>query len=114
MPNQSTNLDCAFRALADPTRRAVLQRLAKGSTSVSDLAQPFEMALPSFMQHLQVLETGGLITTRKVGRTRTCAMQPQALVHVQSWLEEQRSVWTARLDSLDAYLLNLQTPDQAP
>lgn len=114
MPNQNARLDSAFRALADPTRRAVLQRLAKGSTSVSDLAQPFEMALPSFMQHLQILETGGLIRSRKIGRTRTCEMQPQALVPVQSWLEEQRSIWTARLDSLDAYLLNLQTPDETP
>ena len=108
MPNQQTALDTVFRALADPTRRAVLHQLSRGPASVSDLARPFEMALPSFLQHLQVLEEGGLIRSRKAGRVRTCEIQPDRLATAESWIAEQRAIWESRLDRLDAYLRSLQ------
>lgn len=97
-------LDTVFRALADPTRRAVLRRLGKGPAPVSELAQPFDMALPSFMQHLRVLEESGLIRSRKKGRVRTCRLVPQPLQRAERWMIEQRALWERRLDQLDAYL----------
>ena len=108
MPNQQIELDTVFRALADPTRRAVLHQLSQGPASVSELAQPFEMALPSFLQHLQVLEDGGLIRSRKTGRVRTCEIQPDPLATAENWIAEQRAIWEGRLDRLDAYLKTLQ------
>lgn len=109
MPNQETDLNTMFHALADPTRRAVIQRLANGPASVKKLAEPFDMALPSFLQHLQVLESGGLITSRKIGRTRTCEIRPEELSKAERWFSDQRALWEARLDRLDAYLADLQT-----
>jgi DNA-binding transcriptional ArsR family regulator len=97
-------LDPVFRALADPTRRAVLERLGRGPAPVSELAQPFGMALPSFMQHLAVLEESGLVRSRKAGRIRTVRLVPQPLRKAERWLAEQRAVWERRLDQLDAYL----------
>ncbi len=108
MPNQETALNDVFHALADPTRRAVIQRLGQGPASVKDLAQPFDMALPSFMQHLRVLEEGGLIKSRKEGRVRTCEIRPKQLSKAERWLEDQRALWEGRLDRLDAYLEDLQ------
>lgn len=108
MPNQTAVLDDAFRALADPTRRAVLERLSRGTASVSELAAPFEMALPSFLQHLSVLEGSGLIRTHKVGRVRTCAVNSRNLQVVESWLMTQRRLWEQRLDQLDSYLMELK------
>jgi DNA-binding transcriptional ArsR family regulator len=108
MPNQQAFLDDAFRALADPTRRAVLERLSLGTASVSELAQPFEMALPSFLQHLRVLEDSGLIRSHKVGRVRTCAVNSLYLKQAEIWLAEQRAIWEKRLDQLDSDLLELQ------
>ena len=108
MPNQQAALDSVFRALADPTRRAVLHQLSRGPASVSELAKPYEMALPSFLQHLQVLEDGGLIRSRKTGRVRTCEMQPDPLATAEGWIAEQREIWEGRLDRLDAYLKSLQ------
>ena len=108
MPNQQTALDSVFRALADPTRRAVLHQLSQGPASVSELARPFEMALPSFLQHLQVLEDGGLIRSRKTGRVRTCEIRPDPLATAETWIAEQRAIWEGRLDRLDAYLRSLQ------
>ena len=108
MPNQVATLDTVFHALADPTRRAVLQRLSRGPASVSELAKPFGMALPSFLQHLRVLEHSGLVRSKKTGRVRTCEMEPQPLTTAEQWIAEQRALWDARLDRLDDYLRELQ------
>lgn len=105
-------LDMTFRALADPTRRAVLQALGRGPASVSDLAKPFEMALPSFLQHLKMLEDSGLVETRKVGRVRTCTLKPEALAVAQDWLDAQRTLWTKRLDRLDSLVLDLNEREE--
>ncbi|MCC6856898.1 MAG: helix-turn-helix transcriptional regulator [Microbacteriaceae bacterium] len=114
MTNHQSALDHAFRALADPTRRAVLERLGRGGpASVSDLAQPFAMALPTFLQHLKVLEEGGLIRSRKRGRVRTCELMPKALTAAELWLEEQRTFWSKRLDQLDAYLMQMDKETDA-
>lgn len=109
MPNYSADLDNTFRALADPTRRAVIARLIQGPASVSELAEPFDMAMPSLMQHLRVLETGGLIRSSKQGRVRTCRIEPAQLQRAQDWLASQRALWEGRLDRLDDYLKDLQS-----
>jgi DNA-binding transcriptional ArsR family regulator len=108
MPNQSIQLDRVFQALADPTRRAVLARLSRGPAPVSELAQPFRMALPSFSQHLDVLERCGLVRSRKAGRVRTCWLAPRRLKAAERWLETQRATWERRLDQLDSYLADLR------
>ena len=111
MPQQSTKqrrpddgLDLVFHALADPTRRSVVQRLGVGPAATSDLARPFPMALPSFIQHLDVLERSGLVTSRKQGRVRTYELVPTRLSVAQDWLAEQHELWTRRLDQLDEFL----------
>lgn len=96
-----------FTALGDPTRRTILSRLARGKASVGELAEPHDMALPSFMGHLQKLEQAGLTTSEKQGRTRICALSPDALEPAQSWLSEQRALWEGRLDRFDDYVENL-------
>nr|WP_047579172.1 metalloregulator ArsR/SmtB family transcription factor [Methylobacterium sp. ZNC0032] len=101
-------LDDTFRALSDPTRRAVVQALGRGPASVSELAKPFEMALPSFLQHLKVLEDCGLVATRKAGRVRTCTLRAEPLAAAEHWLEAQRTLWTRRLDQLDRLVLQLK------
>ena len=93
-----------FHALSDPTRRAVVARLAAGPASVSDLARPLAMSLPAVVQHLQVLEGAGLIATEKAGRVRTCRMAPDMLAVAERWLSERRQEWEARLDRLEAFL----------
>jgi len=93
-----------FSALADPTRRAMIERLARGPANVSDLAKPLNMSLPAVMQHLQTLERSGLVTSRKVGRVRTCCIQPKRFDAAQAWLARQRAHWEARFDRLDAFL----------
>jgi DNA-binding transcriptional ArsR family regulator len=108
MTNKTGSLDDVFHALADPTRRAVLQRLSQGPASVSELAQPFGMALPSFVQHLKVLETSGLIRSWKAGRVRTCELEAAQLGKAESWITEQRTYWERRFDRLDAYVKQLQ------
>jgi DNA-binding transcriptional ArsR family regulator len=108
MPNQSADLGRVFQALADPTRRAVLERLAGGPAAMSDLAQPFRMALPSFSQHLDVLEDCGLVRSSKEGRVRTYAIAPQALKAAEGWLARQRALWTRRLDQFDEYVKELK------
>lgn len=102
-----TDLDRRFHALADPTRRAMLERLVKGPAAVSELAAPFGMALPTVMQHLKVLEGSGLIRSEKQGRTRTCAIDPSALRQVESWFDAQVRLWESRLDALDALVMEL-------
>ena len=109
MPNQGAiELDRVFQALADPTRRAVLQRLSRGTAPVSELAEPFDMALPSFLQHLKVLEGCGLVSSRKAGRVRTYQLSPQPLKAAEDWIAEQRALWERRLDQLDRYLEELK------
>jgi DNA-binding transcriptional ArsR family regulator len=106
-------VDLVFKALADPTRRDVIERLGGRAASVSELAAPYGMALPSFVAHLRVLEACGLVTSRKQGRVRTYRLAPQRLRLAEDWLSRQRTLWEARLDRLDAYLLNLkqETPE---
>jgi DNA-binding transcriptional ArsR family regulator len=103
MPNQNLTLDHVFHALSDPTRRAVLQRLSRGPASVTALAKPFPMALPSFIQHLQVLEHSGLVRSTKKGRVRTCQLAPQSLGNAEHWIAKQRAIWEKRLDQFDDY-----------
>lgn len=108
MPNHSTRLDGVFGALSDPTRRAVVERLRRGPASTSELAQPFAMALPSFVQHLGVLERSGLVRSRKAGRVRTWRLVPKPLETATHWLDGQRIQWERRLDRLDAVLYELK------
>ncbi|MCA0940961.1 metalloregulator ArsR/SmtB family transcription factor [Salipiger pacificus] len=100
-------LDLHFAALADPTRRAILARLARGRASVSELAAPHDMALPSFMAHLRKLEDAGLVISTKEGRVRHCELSPEAFAPVQDWLGAQRAIWEGRLDRLDDYVTRL-------
>jgi DNA-binding transcriptional ArsR family regulator len=102
------SIDVVLKALSDPTRRRVLERLGQGSASVSELAEPFAMALPSFVQHLGVLEQAGLVLSQKRGRIRTYRLQPGRLDVLDGWLARQRSLWERRLDQLDAYLLTMK------
>ena len=98
------HLDGVFHALADPTRRAVLGRLGEGPASISDLARPFDMALPSFMKHISLLEESGWIRTAKQGRVRTCAIEKKQFAAIESWLSEQRALWEARTDRLERFV----------
>lgn len=108
MLNQSTPLDLAFQALADPTRRAMVERLARSPASVSDLARPFSMSLPAVMQHLAVLEGSGLVVSEKIGRVRMCRIEPQALSLAEQWINARRTEWERRLDRLGAYLEDMK------
>lgn len=116
MAKHDPTLDALFQALADPTRRAMLERLARGPAPVSELARPTGLRLPTVMRHLSVLEAAGLVTTAKDGRVRSCALQPQALAPMHDWLDRQRATWEARLDRLDAYVMTLMKdrPDDRP
>ena len=109
MPNETNSIDRIFSALADPTRRAVLARLCLGPTgfSVSELATPFAMALPSFTQHLAVLEECGLVRSEKIGRTRMVGLRPDALREAEKWMVSQRQHWETRLNQFDSYLKSL-------
>src|SRR5580704_12981473 len=102
------NLDTTFSALSDPTRRAILARLALGETSVTDLAKPFEMSMPAVSKHLKVLENAGLITRSREAQWRPCRIEPRALKDVDDWLEHYRRFFEESLDRLDAYLMKLQ------
>jgi DNA-binding transcriptional ArsR family regulator len=112
MAKHDLNLDLIFQALSDPTRRAMLARLASGPIAVSDLARPTGMALPTIMRHLSVLEQAELITSEKSGRTRMCRAQPQTLGATMDWLSHQRAQWEARTDRLEAYVATLIAKDQ--
>lgn len=107
MRNAAEAVDSVFRALSDPTRRHVLERLSRSPASVSELAAPFDMALPSFVQHLTVLEGCGLVRSKKVGRVRTYQLVPKRLKLAENWLVRQRDLWERRLDQLDEYLIAL-------
>jgi DNA-binding transcriptional ArsR family regulator len=108
MPNQSADLDRLFHALADPARRAMVERLSRGPAPVSELAAPLPMSLPSAMQHLGVLEAAGLVRSEKVGRVRTCAIESQALSQAEHWINARRIEWQHRLDRLGEYLKTLE------
>ena len=108
MLNQQPDLDRLFHALADPARRAMVERLTLGPAPVSELARPLPMSLPAAMQHLGVLEDAGLVRSRKVGRVRTCAIEPQALKLAGGWIDARRVEWERRLDRLGDYLKTMQ------
>lgn len=107
MANQPLALDFIFHALADPTRRAVIQRLNKGEATVSELADPFDMALPSFVKHISVLEKSRLISSRKRGRVRTCSIVRENLVEAEHWFDELHAQWVSRYSNLDNLLVKL-------
>lgn len=111
MANKQAELSDVFYALADPTRRAIVGVLGIGPASVSALAAPFEMALPSFMKHLAVLERSGVIRSNKVGRVRTCELRPKALSRAEHWMAGQRAMWQARTDRMAALAQQLHQED---
>lgn len=104
MANYQPSLDRTFAALADPTRRAIIARLCQGEAPVGELARPFAIGLPTLLKHIRVLEAGGLVTSRKAGRVRTCALAPEALRGADSWLRAHIMAWESRLDRLEAHL----------
>jgi DNA-binding transcriptional ArsR family regulator len=104
MEQYPSELNYIFLALADPTRRAVLGQLSKGPASISELAEPFDMALPSFMKHIRLLEESGWILTRKEGRVRTCTLQKKACNAANAWLSAQRALWEERTDRLEQFV----------
>jgi len=106
-------IDGIFRALSDPTRRRVLERLSRSPATVSELAAPFAMALPSFVEHLKVLEGSGLVRSRKTGRVRTYQLAPRRLRVAEDWLTKQRTLWEQRFDQLDSYLMELKEKDRS-
>jgi DNA-binding transcriptional ArsR family regulator len=112
MPNHSASLDTVFHALADPTRRKVVEQLSRGPASMTELASPFDMALPSFSQHLHVLESCGLVRSRKRGRVRTYQLAPRRLVAAERWMARQRLLWERRLDQLDHFLGTLEAQEK--
>ena len=107
MANHSAQLSDVFQALSDPTRRAIVSTLGRGPETVSALAAPFPMALPSFLKHLAVLEASGVVRSRKQGRVRTCELVPRRLGEAEDWLCEQRSLWESRSDRMVDFVENL-------
>ena len=113
MANQSMQLDHVFGALSDATRRAIVMRLCDGEASVGQLGKPFDMALPSLMKHIRILESSGLVTSEKTGRVRTCSLRTEALATVEVWLAAQREIWEQRLDRLEMYVEKLKKEERA-
>jgi DNA-binding transcriptional ArsR family regulator len=111
MANRCEKLSDVFYALSDPTRRSIVSVLGRGPESVSTLAAPFTMALPSFMKHLSLLERSGLIRSKKAGRVRTCELVPKTLSHAERWIAEQRVIWEARTDRMATFVENLHQED---
>jgi DNA-binding transcriptional ArsR family regulator len=116
MLNQAADLDLdrVFQALADPGRRLMVERLSQGPASVSELGRPLAMSLAAVVQHVQVLEASGLVRTQKIGRTRTCRIEPSALRSAEAWISERRTLWERRLDRLGDYLASESAPPQEP
>lgn len=112
MENYSKAFDMTFYALSDPTRRAVIASLMRGSASVKELAEPFPMGLPSFMKHIKVLEDSGLIVSEKVGRVRTCHIKSEQLKAVESWLHEQQKIWNDHTNRIANYVENLSSKEK--
>jgi DNA-binding transcriptional ArsR family regulator len=106
-------VDVVFHALSDANRRAMIDRLLDGPASVSELGRPLGISLPAVVQHLHVLEAGGVVRSHKVGRVRTCEIEPRALSTAEHWISERRAMWEARLDRLGAYLAH-ETDESAP
>jgi len=106
-------LDRTFAALADPTRRAMVERLVQGAATVSELARPLPMSLPAVMLHLKVLEESGLVTSEKTGRVRTCRVDPKMLSQAEQWVSERRQMWERSLDRLGAFLDETKPEDKA-
>jgi len=104
MLNQTATLDRVFHALADPSRRLMVERLSLGPASVSELARPLSMSLAAVVQHVQVLEASGLVRSQKIGRTRTCSIQPAAMQSAEQWIADRRSSWERKFDRLGEYL----------
>jgi DNA-binding transcriptional ArsR family regulator len=104
MLKQSDPLDALFQALADPSRRSMIDRLSRGSASVSELAAPLDMSLPAVQQHLNVLESAGIVSTKKIGRVRSCSLEPEVLRNAQQWIADRRALWSNRLDRLGMFL----------
>lgn len=104
------HMDAVFSALADPSRRSMIDRLSRGPASVSELAAPLEMSFPAVVQHLAVLEASGIVRTKKVGRVRTCTLEPGILSSAEEWLEQRRTTWQKRLDRLGAFLDDTNPP----
>lgn len=100
MPTDTDVLDRAFHALADPSRRSIVVRLSEGPASVSALAEPLEMSLPAVIQHIEVLQKSGIVRSEKVGRVRTCHLEPAPMREVEQWIAQHRQVWEGRLDAL--------------
>jgi DNA-binding transcriptional ArsR family regulator len=109
---QQDHLSTAFAALADPTRRAILARLASGETSVTEMAEPFQMSLPAVTKHLKVLERAGLISRGRQAQWRPCKLEAQPLRDATGWMEQYRQFWDERLDRFENYLIELQTKEQ--
>jgi DNA-binding transcriptional ArsR family regulator len=114
MLNQVADLDRVFQALADPGRRLMLDRLSQGPASVSELGKPLAMSLAAVVQHVQVLEASGLVRSQKIGRTRTCSLNPPALRSAEAWIAERRSLWERRLDRLGDYLADAAATGSSP
>jgi DNA-binding transcriptional ArsR family regulator len=112
MPSTDQMLDVTFAALADPTRRAIVARLAGGDATVLELAAPFDISLPAISRHLKVLEQAGLIERGRDAQRRPCSLKPEALARVSAWAEHTRRAWEERFDRLDDYLERLQAPTQ--
>jgi DNA-binding transcriptional ArsR family regulator len=113
--NQTADLDRVFQALADPGRRLMVERLSQGPASVSELGRPLSMSLAAVVQHVQVLEVSGLVRSQKVGRTRTCNINPAVLRSAEAWISERRSLWERRLDRLGDYLADADDkPSEEP
>jgi DNA-binding transcriptional ArsR family regulator len=110
MATDAAVLDRMFHALGDPTRRGILEQLSQRPVSVSTLASPLDMSLAAVLQHVQILESCGLVSTTKVGRTRTCALEPKALKIATDWLAERRQSWESHFDRLGAYLVSERDP----
>ncbi|RAS38714.1 ArsR/SmtB family transcription factor [Paraburkholderia bryophila] len=111
MENYSSSLNGVFHALADPTRRSVIARLGSGPASIKELAEPFGLGLPSFLKHIKVLESSGLIASEKVGRVRTCKLRRGNLTAAEKWFDQQRAVWENRYENLDNLLTSLKGED---
>jgi|SRR6185369_506874 len=112
MLNYQTGLDPVFSALADPTRRVMVEQLSRGPASVSELAKPLDMSLSAVMQHLQVLEASGLVTSQKEGRVRTCRIEPRVLQSAEDWIVQTRAGWERRLDRLAEFLAEQAKTEQ--
>ena len=114
MLDQAIDLDRTFQALADKSRRTMVERLSRGPASVSQLAEPLAMSLAAVLQHVQVLESCGLVKTEKVGRTRTCRIEPAAMTAAEQWITDRRRGWEARLDRLGDVLKEVTTTEERP